>query len=141
MKQKASEEGITEGTLRRAKDYLGVIGAPDGYGGSWVLRLPHSEPESGDMRQSAPAANNLHNSGATCATLDHPPETAGVEGPRPICLEQTSQKCASSEMVNESTASGDTSSERVIQADLDRLGIPQHPALNGSDDCKTRRHY
>ena len=44
-------------------------------------------------------------------------------------------------MVNESTASGDTSSERVIQADLDRLGIPQHPALNGSDDCKTRRHY
>ena len=40
IKQRAEAEGITERTLRRARDALHVKVAKDGYQGNWVWRLP-----------------------------------------------------------------------------------------------------
>jgi hypothetical protein len=37
---RAAENGITKSTLRRAKDRLGVVRAPQAFKGAWVLSLP-----------------------------------------------------------------------------------------------------
>ena len=43
----AKKDGISEGTLKRAKRELGVIASKDGWDGGWVWRLPHDGQEPG----------------------------------------------------------------------------------------------
>ena len=40
LKQQAKGDGISLRTLERAKAKLGVVACPDGFGGSWVWKLP-----------------------------------------------------------------------------------------------------
>jgi len=56
----AKTDGITERTLRRAKEKIGVITEPNGFRGPWVWRLPDSGPtDSKELANPTPVSTEL----------------------------------------------------------------------------------
>lgn len=68
VKDAARAAGIALRTLDRAKAKLGVITGPDGFGGSWVWRLPGSDRVRQEFPECAKEKNLAHSgeSGALC---------------------------------------------------------------------------
>jgi hypothetical protein len=111
----AEKDGISKGTLKRAKRELGVIASKDGWDGGWVWRLPHNGNEQDQTpitcAPSGEPAPLRKNKGLTearlwgdstegdegaqvpeCREIDHTPNRLDPDRPGPVDLLNDEQR-------------------------------------------------